>query len=208
MTFRLSASLLAFSLIIPVASAEETIIGKVVEKTYTVKGDTPYDLYVSIGQNGPRGAIANTNYSLTWKRLFDEEGGDCRLVSAKPIFTTTYLLPKVSGKLKPPLDRLWQDFIAGVRKHEQQHGQMLQEMVKNTQQRIADARVTNDRICAKVKRVVSDIIEQERQTYRSRSRDFDRAELAEGGNLHQLILTFVNGDRPPPQPATTGTPFP
>ncbi|RFC68731.1 MULTISPECIES: DUF922 domain-containing protein [Mesorhizobium] len=207
MTFRLGAGLLTICLIATVANADETIIGKVIEKTYAVKGGTAYDLYVSIGENGPRGAIANTDYSLTWKRLFDEEGGDCRLVSAKPIFTTTYLLPKATGNLKPPLDRLWQDFITGVREHEHQHGQMLQEMVKTTQERIANARVENDKTCAKVKRVVSDIIEQERQTYRSRSRDFHRAELAEGGNLHQLILTFVNGDRPPP-PATTGTPFP
>lgn len=209
MTHRLNASLLAgLILLSQSAQADEPIIGKVVEKTYAVRGDTAYDLYVSIGENGPKGAIAHTDYSLTWKRLFDEEAGDCRLVSARPIFTTTYILPQASGKLKPPLAKLWQDFIAGVRKHERQHGQMLQEMVKTTQRRIANARVENDKTCAKVKRVVSDIIDQERQTYKSRSRDFDHAELAEGGNLHQLILTFVNGDRPPPQAATTGTPFP
>jgi len=209
MTLRFNAGLLAGLLFLsPLAKADDSIIGKVLEKTYAVKGDTAYDIYVSIGENGPSGAIAHTDYSLTWKRLFDEEGGDCRLVSARPLFTTTYILPKAPGKLKPPLDRLWRDFIAGVRKHEHQHGQMLQEMVKTTQQRIANARVENDKTCAKVKRVVSDIIEQERQTYKARSRDFDRAELAEGGNLHRLILAFVNGDRPPPQAATTGTPFP
>jgi len=209
MTLRINWALLAcIALCAAPAIADETIVGKVMEKSYAVKGDTAYDLYLSIGENGPRGAIAHTDYSLTWKRLFDEEGGDCRLVSARPIFTTTYILPKATGKLKPPLDRLWRDFIAGVRKHEHQHGQMLQDMVKTTQQRIANARVENDKTCAKVKRVVSDIIDQERQTYRLRSHDFDRAELAEGGNLHRLILTFVNGDRPPPQTPPTGTPFP
>lgn len=209
MTPRLKAILIAcLPLWVLPAIADDAVIGKVVEKPYSIKGATAYDLYVSIGEKGPRGAIAHTDYSLTWKRLFDEESGACSLVSARPIFTTIYILPKPAGKLKPPLDRLWRDFISGVRTHEKRHGAMLQDMVRTTQRRIAGARVENDKSCAKVKRVVSDIIEEERQTYRSRSRDFDRAELAEGGNLHRLILTFVNGDRPPPQPATTGTPFP
>lgn len=203
-SFLLAAAYLTL-LTVP-SAADEPVIGKVLEKTYSIKGGTAYDLYLSIGELGPRGAIAHTDYSLTWKRLFDEEGGACRLVSARPIFTTTYILPKPSGKLKPPLDRLWKDFIDGIRIHERRHGQMLQDMVRTTQERIAGARVENDKTCAKVKRVVSDIIEQERQTYKARSRDFDRAELAEGGNLHQLILTFVNGDRP--QPAAIGTPSP
>ncbi|MBX3597083.1 MAG: DUF922 domain-containing protein [Rhizobiaceae bacterium] len=182
--------------------SEEGIVGKVVEKTYKITGTTAYDLYVSIGENGPRGAIAHTEYSLTWKRLFDEEGGACSLVSARPVFTTTYILPKPAEALKPPLDTLWKSFISGVRVHELQHGRMLQEMVRSTQTRVAGARVENDKTCAKVKRVVSDIIEQERQNYKARSREFDRAELAEGGNLHRLILSFVNGDR------VTGTPSP
>ncbi|MCO5063086.1 MAG: DUF922 domain-containing protein [Rhizobiaceae bacterium] len=185
--------------------AEESAIGKVLEKTYAIKGGTAYDLYVSIGEKGPSGAIAHTDYNLTWKRLFDEEGGACSLVSARPVFTTTYILPKPTGKLKPSLDALWKEFIAGIRAHEKRHGAMLQDMVRTTQQRIAGARVENDRSCAKVKRVVSDIIEQERQNYKARSRDFDREELREGGNLHRLILNFVNGDRQAP---ATGTPSP
>lgn len=192
------AAAISLALISVPSKADESVIGKVLEKTYAIKGDTAYDLYVSIGENGPRGAIAHTDYSLTWKRLFDEEGGACRLVSARPIFTTTYILPKPSGKLKPPLDRLWKDFIAGIRVHERQHGHMLQNMVRTTQQRIAGANVLNDKTCAKVKRVVSDIIEEERLAYKQRSSEFDRAELTEGGNLHRLILSFVNGDRPPP----------
>lgn len=204
---RLAGAVLGLLLTAP-ALADDAVIGKVQEKTYAVSGDTAYDLYVSIGRNGPRGAIAHTEYSLTWKRLFDEEGGACRLVSATPVFTTTYILPKPAGKLKPPLDRLWTAFVGGVRAHEHRHGAMLQEMVRTTQQRIAGARVENDKSCAKVKRVVSDVIDQERQRYKARSGDFDRAELAEGGNLHRLILGFVNGDRPPPPGAPTGTPFP
>ena len=32
------------------------------------------------------------------------------------------------------------------------------------------------------------------QAQRQQSRDFDRTELSEGGNIHQLILALVNGD--------------
>jgi predicted secreted Zn-dependent protease len=177
------------------ANADE--IGSVKEKTYSVSGKTGYELYTSIGARGPQGAIAQTSYSLKWKRLFDEEGGDCRLVSAKPELVIIYTFPKPSGKLPDQLEKLWKTFIAGVREHEKVHGKMIREMVSQTQERIAGAKVANDRTCAKVKREVSRMIDEARQDYKQRSADFDRVELSDGGNVHSLILALVNGDLPP-----------
>lgn len=162
------------------------------EKPYAISGSSGIALYESIGSNGPKGAIAETRFDLTWQRLFDEEGGSCSLVRFRPKLAITIVLPKPSGRLSPALRRKWDVFIAGVRKHEQQHVRMIKEMVPQTEAAVAGAKVDNDRNCAKVKREVSRRIDEAIAGYKARSRDFDRLELSEGGNVHRLILALVN----------------
>ena len=161
-------------------------------KSYVITGSSGFELYTSIGAHGPKGAIAQTAYKLTWRRLFDEEGGSCRLVSARPELAIVYTFPKPSGKLSPKLRTLWDRFISGVRIHEEQHASMIREMVAETAKQIAGASVANDKTCAQVKRVVSRRIDAAKQAYKERSRGFDRVELSEGGNVHRLILALVN----------------
>lgn len=172
------------------AGAQEKSTDKV--KTYAISGATGFELYTSIGEHGPKGAIAQTTYALTWRRLFDEEGGSCRLVWARPQLAVIYTYPKPSGKLSPKLQPLWDRFIAGVRKHEEEHGRMIREMVAETAKNIAGASVANDGNCAKVKREVTRLIDDAKRTYKTRSRQFDHVELSEGGNVHRLILALVN----------------
>ena len=184
---------LALALSLPLttsARAQAKTADKV--KTYAISGSSGFELYTSIGERGPKGAIAQTAYALTWRRLFDEEGGSCRLVSARPELAIIYTFPKPSGKLSPKLRTLWNWFISGVRTHEEKHARMIREMVAETARQIAGASVANDRNCAKVKREVSRQIEAAKEAYKERSRQFDRVELSEGGNVHRLILALVN----------------
>lgn len=169
---------------------------QVKETFYPISGQTGIELYTSIGENGPnnsgQGAIAHTLYKLKWARLFDERGGDCYLVSARPDLSITYVYPKPKEKLTPDMSRRWSKFIEGIRTHEQQHAVMIREMVKRTQTAIAGAVVTDDPTCSKVKREVSRRIDEATAGHKARSRLFDRVELSEGGPVHRLILALVN----------------
>lgn len=161
-------------------------------KTYAISGSSGIELYESIGRNGPKGSIAETRFNLKWLRLFDEEGGDCRLVRFRPQLTITLVLPKPSGKLPSWLQRKWDPFIAGVIKHEEEHVRMIKAMVAATEASVAGAKVIDDPNCAKVKKEVSRRIDEAIAGYKAMSREFDRVELSDGGNVHRLILALVN----------------
>ena len=160
--------------------------------TYPVEGASGIELYRSIGANGPKGVIAETRYKLSWKRLFDEEGGDCRLVRFEPALSISVVLPKPKKPLADPLRQRWETFIAGVRKHEDVHVEMIGRMVEATRKAAAGAEVKNDRTCAKVKKLVSRIISEHVEGYKAASGEFDRREMSDGGNVHQLVLALVN----------------
>jgi predicted secreted Zn-dependent protease len=162
------------------------------EKHFAVSGSTGLELYESIGRNGPGNAIAHTSYAMQWFKKFNEEGGGCRLLRARPVVTITYTLPKPSGKLAPVLRKRWDAFIVGVRKHEEEHGRMIREMIAQAETSIAGAYVADDLSCRKAKRAVLDRVEKIALTYKERSRAFDRVEQSNGGNVHRLILALVD----------------
>lgn len=178
------------------AQAEWQAIEKV--ETYSVSGTTGPELYASIGQKGPqisknRRTIAHTNFTLLWSRKYKTDDGNCTLVSAKPKLTITYTLPKPAQKLPPETAALWATFYAGIEKHEHIHGDYIKEMVQKIETATVGMSVTNDPKCTKFKtelnKVLSDLFQEQRQ----RGRDFDRSDMAQGGNIHQLILGLVNG---------------
>lgn len=173
----------------PSLSAAAEPVEKVM--TYTITGETPLELYRSIGSSGPNGAIAQTQYKLTWQRLFDERGGDCYLVHARPKLTITYLYPKPASALTGEAKRRWDVFIAGVKRHEVQHGVMIREMTKDTQASFAGLMAKNDPTCRKIKAKVTSLINAAADTHKANSRRFDEAELGPGGPVHGLVRTFV-----------------
>ncbi len=71
-----------------------------VEKPYAVSGSTGIDLYRAVGSSGPllgsgTRTIAVTTFDLKWRRDYQPQSdGSCRLVSALPFLTITYMLPK------------------------------------------------------------------------------------------------------------------
>lgn len=174
--------------------------GQVIEevKTYTVSGQSGAELYASIGERGPKAgisrAIAITNFKLTWSRNYQPSGGGCTLVSARPKLVLTYTLPKPSGKLPASLQRRWDVFIEGVRRHEKVHGDIIRDMVATIEATTIGLSVPDDPKCQKIRKEIAKPLSAASDAQRRKSRDFDRVELGGGGNVHRLILDLVNGD--------------
>ncbi|TXR47850.1 DUF922 domain-containing Zn-dependent protease [Phyllobacterium endophyticum] len=167
-------------------------------KTYAIAGKSGAELYASIGERGPlvggkTRTVAFTNFKLTWSRKYETVSGACTLVSARPNLTITYTLPKPAERLPPDTARNWDTFITGIRTHENVHGVMIKDMVKAIETASVGMSVPDDRDCRKLKADLTKRLSELSLAQRQRSREFDRAELSEGANIHQLILNLVNG---------------
>jgi len=168
-------------------------------QTYPVTGDSGVDLYASIGERGPKigrevRAIAHTNFKLTWTRDYrPQPDGACTLVSARPKLIITYTLPKPASALSPELKKKWDVFIEGVRKHELLHGVIITDMVKEIERVSVGLSVADDPKCVKIRTELTAKLGEISKAQQKRSNDYDRMEMSEGGNVHQLILQFVNG---------------
>lgn len=168
-------------------------------ETYAITGKTGAELYHSIGERGPevRGGtrtIAYTNFKLTWTRDYrPQPDGACMLVTAKPKLIITYTLPKPSGKLPPATQKGWESFIAGIRTHEKVHGDHIVDMVKAIEAMSIGFSAPADPNCRKVRTELTKRLSELSLQQRQRSRDFDRVEMSDGGNVHRLILRLVNG---------------
>ena len=192
---RLCLSLAALLALPPAAHADWKPVEKV--ETYAISGQSGPELYRSIGENGPKlgiaRAIAHTNFKLTWTRDYQARGGACMLASARPKLIITYTLPSPTAPLPPAVQRNWEVFIAGVSAHEKVHGATIIDMVRKIEAATVGLSVADDPKCSKIRaemtRRLSDLSLAQRQA----SRDFDRVELGQGGNLQKLILALVNG---------------
>lgn len=166
-------------------------------KTYAVSGSTGIELYRSIGEHGPKvgvgRAIAFTDFKLTWTRRYEPRDGGCVITTNRPKLIITTMLPKPSGKLPAALGARWDTFIAGVRTHERVHGEFIVDLVRRIEDYSVGLTVADDPDCQKIRKVLTRRLGELSQEQRGRSRDFDRTELSEGGNVHQLILDFVGG---------------
>lgn len=170
-------------------------------ETYAVTGKSGIELYRSVGERGPKlgpgRAIAYTSFKLTWSRKYEPRGDACVLVSARPKLVITYTLPKPSHKLPAAIAGDWDIFITGVEKHERVHGEFIEDMVREIEAATIGLTVPGDPGCTKIKAIMNERLSAISQAQRKRSRDFDRVELNEGGNVHQLILGLVNGSGGP-----------
>jgi predicted secreted Zn-dependent protease len=172
---------------------------KPVEKvaTYAVSGKSGPELYASIGERGPKigksRAIAYTDFKLTWSRNYERQGDSCVLVTAVPKLVITYRLPKPSQQLPAAIARNWQTFITGVSTHEKVHGDTIKDMVRKIEAATVGLTVPGDPDCRKIKTEMTRRLSELSQAQRQQSRDFDQAEMSDGGNIHQLILGLVNG---------------
>lgn len=165
---------------------------------YPVSGTTGIDLYRSIGENGPQvgvgRAIAFTDFDLKWSRDYrPQPDGSCTLVTARPHLIITYRLPKASSRLSGPIAGLWKTFVDGVTAHEKVHGDFIVDLVKAIEATSIGLTAANDPKCSKVRAELQSRLGPLSQAQRARSREFDRVELRDGGNVHRLVLALVNG---------------
>ena len=199
---QLKKAIVAFLLLAPLlprpaSSAEVHAAEKLVP--YAVSGSSGIELYRSIGEHGPKSrngrAIALTDYRLTWTRKYVPEGGDCRLTTAVPHLTLITHLPKPSGKLPARTEALWGTFIAGITAHERVHGEIIKETVDAIRSATEGLSVPDDPSCRKIRTEVTKRVAALAAAMRKKNRDFDEVEMGKGGNVQQLILALVNGDR-------------
>lgn len=163
---------------------------------YTVHGTTGLEIYQSIGERGPKlgiaRVIAHTGFKLTWTRKYERQGDACVITVNKPKLIITYTLPKLKSKLSEPLKGRWDTFIAGVTAHEKIHGDFIKDMVKQIEAMSVGMTVENDPNCQKIRPQLQARLGELSDAQRARSRDFDKVELSDGGNVHQLILQLVD----------------
>lgn len=163
---------------------------------YSVQGTTGLEIYQSIGERGPKlgiaRVIAHTGFKLTWTRKYERQGDACVITVNKPKLIITYTLPKLKSKLSEPLKSRWDTFIAGVTAHEKIHGDFIKDMVKQIETMSVGLTVENDPNCQKIRPQLQARLGELSDAQRARSRDFDKVELSDGGNVHQLILQLVD----------------
>lgn len=189
--------LLAALLALPLAAHAEW---KPVEKIepYAISGQSGAELYRSIGEKGPKlgiaRAIAYTNFKLTWGlRDYKPRGKDCVLTAGRPKLIVTYTLPKPSGSLPPAVRKNWETFIAGVAAHEKVHGASMVQMVHDIQAATNGLTVADDPKCSKTRAEVVKRLDAISKARVLASRDFDRVEFGDGGNLQKLVFSLVTG---------------
>jgi predicted secreted Zn-dependent protease len=199
---QLKKAIVAFLLLVPLlprpaSSAEVQAAEKLVP--YAVSGSSGIELYRSIGERGPKSrngrAIALTDYRLTWTRKYVPEGGDCRLTTAVPHLTLITHLPKPSGKLPARTEALWGTFITGITAHERVHGEIIKKTVDAIRSATEGLSVPDDPSCRKIRTEVTKRVATLAAGMRKKNRDFDQVEMGKDGNVQQLILALVNGDR-------------
>lgn len=169
-------------------------------KAYSIAGNTAMELYESIGASGPQlsddtRTIAHTTFDLKWTRKYVPDGTTCRVAVNRPsTIVITYTLPKPRGKLDPALAARWRVFYDGMAAHERVHGEHIKAMV----QRIIDTTVgfemPDDPGCTRIREAIKVPLKAASDEQRQKSRDFDRLEMSDGGNVHRLILGLLNGD--------------
>lgn len=164
---------------------------------YSISGTTGIELYRSIGERGPGTgvgrAIAHTSFKLTWTRRYTPQpDGACTITTNYPKLVITTVLPKPSQKLSGSIAPAWKTFIDGVVAHEKIHGDFIVEMVREIEAMSVGLSVPNDPKCSAIRQELTRRLGEISLAQRARSRDFDKVELTEGGNVHQLILDLVN----------------
>lgn len=197
MAFRRLMAVVAMAAVLPtMAQAQWKPVEKI--ENYRVSGQSGLELYRSIGEHGPKvgvgRVIAYTDFKLLWSRDYrPQPDGSCTLVSAKPSLTITYRLPKASGDMPAATKRAWESFVDGVIRHEKVHGEMIVDLVKAIEDVSIGLSAPKDPDCNKVRAALQSRLGPLSQEQRRRSREFDQVEMRDGGNVHKLVLTLVNG---------------
>ena len=164
--------------------------------TFPISGASGEALLRELERKGPKHgftsrAIAQTRYTMNTEAEWSHAGGICAVTRPKVRLDITYIYPEVKGEVSGPLRSRWQRFMAGIRKHEEQHGRLAREMAAEADSAIAGLKIQDGKACGKLraemKRVVAAIVAR----YEARQRRFDVVEHSNGGNIEGLVKRLV-----------------
>jgi predicted secreted Zn-dependent protease len=172
--------------------AEASVKVKTKTTSYRISGKSGDALLDAMDRKGPKHgfltrAIAQTGYTVSWEIDWRERDGGCVIANAAAVLTITYNYPEVTGALSPDLERRWQRFMAGVRKHEETHGRLAREMVAAAEKRLTHLSIKNDSGCRKTQAEMKRRIAAVYDKYEARQLAFDDVEHSEGGNVERLV---------------------
>ena len=138
-------------------------------------------------------AIAQTSYTVAWDIDWKEQAGSCRVANAAATLTINYTYPQVQRPMSPDLQRRWNRFMAGVRKHEETHGRLARQMVDAAEKSVSGLSYEDDRRCRKTQAELKKRIATAYAKYEARQIAFDEVEHAEGGNVEGLVRLAQQG---------------
>jgi predicted secreted Zn-dependent protease len=105
---------------------------------------------------------------------------------ADGVLDITYTYPSAKG-LSPALSRRWSRFLAGVKKHEEVHGDIARQMARAVEKSIVGLSVPNDRGCRKARAETKRRMEAVYADYEARQIRFDTREHRGKGPVERLI---------------------
>jgi len=162
---------------------------------YAIAGNTGVALLDAMERRGPRygllaRAMAQTRYKVDWQYDWLKSGSRCRLKSADATLSIVYRYPELARPASRELGRRWKIFIAGVRRHEEMHGQIARQMVFAAHKSISKLTRRSDH-CGRAQRQIERIIDGVYAEYEARQARFDDREHGVGGNVDRLLLTLT-----------------
>jgi len=177
-----------------VAAAERDGIVVKVER-YDISGETPRELFLSMVKRGPKDgfrsrAIAQTQYHTDWSTTLSYANGACQVVRAEPRATITYIYPQPPAAMRNT--RRWNRFMAGIMRHERQHGRYVHEMLAEARKSILGLNAAGDEDCNRTRAEMKRRVGRIHDLYEVKQRAFDVREHKDGANIDRLIKAFVN----------------
>ena len=180
--------------------AEASVEVKVKTTTYRITGENGEALLRAMDRKGSRQGftthfIAQTAYKVAWTFDRQRKAGACRIADASAVLTITYTYPEVSSPMSADLRHRWNRFIAGVRKHEETHGQIARDMAAAAERQLSGLSYRDDPSCQKTRAEVKRRIASIFAAYEARQAEFDRDEHAKGGTVEGLVSLLGRAGR-------------
>jgi predicted secreted Zn-dependent protease len=193
-TMRRVAFLVAFGGCVGLLADAAAAGVKISEKTtsYAISGRSGAELLDAMDRRGPKHglltrAIAQTRYAISWRIEWGETRKACRVKKLDGDLEILYTFPRVTGTLRGDLARKWPKFLAGVHKHEREHGRIARQMAAAAEKSVARLTVPNDPGCRKAKLAAKRRMSAVYADYESRQLRFDDREHRGGGQVEKLI---------------------
>ncbi|MCO5063095.1 MAG: DUF922 domain-containing protein [Rhizobiaceae bacterium] len=163
---------------------------------YDITGDTPRDMFVSMVKRGPKDgfrsrAIAQTQYHTEWNTTLSSSNGVCRVTRAEPRAIITYIYPKQPSGMNKSTTARWNRFMAGITRHERQHGRYVREMLAEARKSILGMKTENDESCRRTRAEMKKRVNRIHDLYEAKQVAFDEREHKDGANIDRLIKAFV-----------------